>query len=77
MRTYHFSCGNSTYGPIGLCARLKANNKAEAVTRLRRILEANVGPMGEVSISVSDPHVEYINVYISPEHIESSDVDGL
>ncbi len=36
MKAYHFSCGNSTKGPIGLCAEVVADTQEEAASRLRK-----------------------------------------
>ena len=75
MNTYHFSCGNSSEGPVGLCARVAANTKIEALMKLRRALESSTGALGQLTVPVTEPDIEYINVYISPEHIGLADVE--
>jgi hypothetical protein len=75
MNKYHFSCGNSTRGAVGLCAQVVAATREEAASKLRSVLEANLGPLGAVPIHFKQPFVEYINVYISPENIEASQLE--
>jgi hypothetical protein len=75
VKTYHFSCGNSTQGPVGLCARVTARTKTEALTKLRRALQNTIGAAGELPVRVVEPDVQYINVYVSPEHIGLVDLD--
>lgn len=76
MKSYHFSCGDSTQGPVGLCARVSAKTKTEAVKKLRRALERGTGVVGELPVQFKERDIEYINVYISPENIGLLDVDG-
>ncbi|MGO9271587.1 MAG: hypothetical protein ACLQOO_15215 [Terriglobia bacterium] len=75
MNSYHFSVGNSTEGPVGFCARVSAKSKAEALVKLRRALEHGTGVVGELPIQFTEPGIEYINVYISPQHVRLQDVD--
>ncbi len=75
MKKYHFSCGNSTYGPIGLCAEVVADTKREAVSKLRTALARNLGPLGMLAIDCEHPSVEYANVYINPDYIDASEIE--
>src|SRR5437762_1764122 len=38
LKSFHFDLGNSTVGPIGMCARIRAMTRAEAVRRLKELL---------------------------------------
>jgi hypothetical protein len=69
MRSYHFSFGDSTRGVVGLCARIRAKTKRDAVATLRRALENSVGPFDEIPVRIQERAVEYVNVYIRPENI--------
>jgi hypothetical protein len=83
MRSYHFSIGNSSEGPIGFCARVLADSEAEAVQVLKDALES-VDIQCEHAVyddcvdSKDDRPVdglEYIRVYFNPEVITASDID--
>ena len=75
MNKYHFSCGNSTTGVVGLCAQVAAATQEEAVSKLRNALESSLGSLGVVPIHPEQPFVEYINVYVSPDNIEASQLE--
>jgi hypothetical protein len=75
LKSYHFSCGNSTQGPVGICARVIADTKQEAIGKLRAAIENSLGAFGELRLQVDAPAVQYVNVYISPENITFSDLD--
>jgi hypothetical protein len=80
LKSYHFSLGNSTKGPIGYCARIRATSKKEAVEILKAVLpeELKIHPCGTEE---QNKAVEYIEAYlnagpISPKSIdEEEDVD--
>lgn len=72
--SYHFDIGNSNDGALGMCARVTADSKAEAVTKLRAYLNSlidgeNLPPMDE------HPDVEYCTVYFGEQHITDADID--
>lgn len=70
MNSYHFDVGNSSTGPIGLCARVKAETKAEALAILKEALPE----LQEVIVDdVEDDRIEYINVYINSDAITEAD----
>ena len=68
MKSYHFDCGNSTSGPVGLCARVRAESAEEAVATLNEALR-------QVPVLDVFPHgrVDYINVYLGK--VTSDDID--
>jgi hypothetical protein len=79
LYSYHFSCGNSTDGPIGFCARVKAKSKEEALEILRRVLPEEVkirtaGAWDEQG-KKDAAAIEYIEAYISPDNIKIDDID--
>jgi hypothetical protein len=43
--------------------------------KLRRALESGTGVVGELPVQLTEPGIDYINVYISPDHIRLQDVD--
>lgn len=67
--SFHFSCGNSTVGPIGFCAAIRAETPQEALTTLREILPS------EFVIPADDDRVEYARAYLSVENVSSHDID--
>ena len=84
MRSYHFYLGYSTKGCLGMCARVVANSKRDAVRFLKDAFENS--PI-EASFKLDAPHqgtielrlqawsVEYIHVYVNmnnllPRHID-------
>lgn len=72
VKAFHFDCGNSTTGPVGFCAVVRAESKEEAKATLRAALP------GEARIHVDPvafPEIEYVNVYFSPGNIPDSDLD--
>jgi hypothetical protein len=75
MKRYHFSVGDSTDGPIGLCAAVYATSKERAVQVLRERLNQVLGGCGEFPVGDSAEQVEYINVYVAPERIGLADLD--
>jgi hypothetical protein len=70
MKRYHFSCGNSSDGPIGFCASVRANSPEEALEKLHSIGE-------HVSIRDTDRDVEYAEVYISTDNVTLDDIDAV
>ena len=82
MQSYHFDLGNSTDGPIGMCARITAKDKADALSILQNCLNDNLQYGAEMEIKVNHSHkpdahkgVEYICVYISSENISVTDIN--
>lgn len=75
MKKYHFSCGNSTHGPVGLAGSVIARGKTEAVLKLRRALGGLVGSCGELALRPRDGSLVYVNVYINPEMLSEADVE--
>jgi hypothetical protein len=75
MHTYHFDIGNSTLGPIGMCAQIRARSKKDALARLRRAIRDATGPLKEIPLGHRGSVSEYINVYFEPDNLTSSDID--
>lgn len=74
LKSYHFNLGNSTKGPIGMCAQVKATSKKEAVEILQRVLPEEL----EIKHQVEDTdEIEYVNVYFGSENITIEDIDDV
>lgn len=73
MKSFHFELGNSSDGPVGFCARIKAEDEEEAVAILRDAIE-------ELNRELASPtdlgdNVEYLEVYFNPAKITVADID--
>ena len=87
LKSYHFDCGDSNDGPVGLCARVRASSESEAVQVLRGFLleETSLvaaktevsGNQVEIDLGISDEAgaVEYICVYVNLGNVKESDID--
>ncbi len=75
--SYHFICGDSSRGPIGFCAHVKAPNKSAAVERLQEFLAANsvVDLKKSSSVKGDRAAVEYCTVYIEGTRVVESDIN--
>lgn len=75
LKQYHFSLGDSTKGPIGFCALIKAGSKAEAVALLKKSVpeEQDVHPVTEDGDD--NPAIVYIAAYINEAAITEADID--
>jgi len=60
MKVVHFSCGNSSTGPIGFCAEIKAEDEASAAEILSAVLPEHV------EVEVDDERVGHITVFFGP-----------
>lgn len=71
LLSFHFSFGNSTDGPLGICARIWAVTEAEAVQKLHAALAE------EISLKTfgMGGHVEYINLYTNTDYIGTDNID--
>lgn len=69
MKSFHFSLGNSTDGPIGFCARVTAESRDAAVD----ILRLCIGDTLEMRLR--HEQVEYANVYFNEDAITVADID--
>ena len=67
--SYLFSVGNSNDGPIGMCARVIASSREEALEILCDRLE-EVNCCSELMEGE-----EYIEVYFNPNAITTADID--
>ena len=75
MKAYHFDCGNSNQGPLGLCAEVLAETREQAVLKLRTALEDRLGPLGVLRVHSGGSPTEYINVYVNPDYIGAWEID--
>jgi hypothetical protein len=71
LKSFHFDLGNSNTGPIGMCARIVARTKRDAVRRLRDLLPISLEPLGSLGRG------EYVAVYINHDKIRMSDIDDV
>ena len=71
MKSYHFDCGDSTHGPIGFCARVRA----ETPERALELLRAALPPSMPVDGDGDGEGIEYIEVYFSGDGISVDDID--
>lgn len=70
MKHYHFSLGNSTDGPVGYCASIRAPTKREAVARLKMLLPEYI----DVEHDELGPD-EYITIYLNDRVIKPANID--
>ena len=77
MKHYHFSCGDSTKGTVGLCARVTAKNKRDALEKLKSALQDSVGWFDEIPVRIKRPGIEYVNVYISPRNVRLTHIEDV
>ena len=86
MKTYHFDLGNSNTGCVGLCARVTAKSKRDAVRQLQNAFEqcdfvtAEVEYDGSLHITIALklldwPDVEYFHVYLNLANLSSRHID--
>lgn len=75
LMSFHFDMGDSTRGPVGVCARVVARSRERAL----EILKASLPETIEISIETDhkllkdDERVEYINVYMNGAAITTKD----
>lgn len=78
MPSYHFDLGNSSNGPIGMCARVTGESPEEALQLLQAVLpeEVKVPLVASGLRTLSDTaKIEYVRIYISPDNIKLSHID--
>jgi hypothetical protein len=75
--SYHFSCGNSTVGPIGFCARVDATSKREALQILQSCMPQAIPIERELEFENDEDaaRLEYFEVYLNPEAITIKNID--
>ena len=71
LTSFHFDVGNSSTGPIGLCARVKARTREEAL----EVLKAELPEELRAHSDNPEEGIEYINVYINDGAITVADID--
>jgi len=72
-KSYHFSRGNSTSGPVGYCARVEAENAQDAIAKLKTVLEELDYTSGELWSSGD----QYLQVYFGDDPISEEDIDEI
>lgn len=77
MKTYHFSVGNSTQGPVGFCAEVLAKTRREAAQKLRRALYASTAEADQNGFRRHGNNIEYLAVYFNPACITAADAREL
>ena len=73
-KSFHFSVGDSTTGPIGLCARVTAETEEKAETILRKALE-NAECEIKFDVGKDALAIEYITAYVNTDFITAEDID--
>ena len=77
-KSYLFDAGNSTEGPIGFCARIKAKDETEAVAILQNYLCDNLHFQEALDMEVRDEHkqagVQYVTIYFGSENLTPDDI---
>jgi hypothetical protein len=68
LKSYLFDMGDSNHGPIGYCARVRAESKEEAADILREAIPEEIEAVSFICYP-RDQRVEYFNVYINPDAI--------
>lgn len=76
LKSFHFDAGDSTKGPIGLCARVLATSKEEAVQILKAAMPDEV-ELKTFCTEETKPRVEYLNVYINQNAFSAKDIDDV
>lgn len=66
---YHFDCGDSTKGPVGIAGIVRAESPEEAEDILNEALPETV------EIDCLPDGVLYFNVYINPDYKWRDDID--
>jgi len=77
MKHYHFSCGNSSDGAVGFCARVRAHSREEALDIICKVLPEDLpvkvrGLFGEPE---DNERVDYVEVYFGVDNITVDDID--
>ena len=76
LKSYHFDMGNSNKGPIGMCARVRASSKAQALELLQAALPQEVNVDAETA-EPGEAGIEYIEIYITADNIQTRHVDDI
>lgn len=77
LTSFHFDLGNSTVGPIGMCARITSTSRERALEilkqRLPETIEIKNTPVRHGEQLQKGEEAQYITVYISTENITVKD----
>jgi hypothetical protein len=61
LKSFMIECGNSSTGPLGMCMRVTANTRQQAIDLANEFLERREC----VEVPELDPAIEYCNVYLA------------
>lgn len=82
LTSYHFDCGNSNTGPVGFCARVRAESREEALTLLQEAIAQSEFDLTEKVAAIladdselAEHAIEYLNVYFNAVNIALEDSD--
>lgn len=76
LTSFHFDLGNSSAGPIGLCARVTARTAKRALEMLKESLPEELNlPHTEWTQKHEGEAIEYVRIYINPDAITTNDID--
>lgn len=71
LKSYLFSCGNSTVGTVGFCARVRATSKKEAI----RILHEAMPEAEDARPYDHEDAIEYITFYTNTDALRESHIE--
>jgi hypothetical protein len=71
LKSYHFDVGNSNKGSIGMCLRIRAKSKKQAV----RIANECLNRYSAVPVADNEDRVEYCEVYLNG-NLTTKDIDS-
>lgn len=74
LRSYHFSGGNSTTGPVGFCARVRAHSKKEACEILASAMPEEEYQTG-IAVNDDEGRIEYFNFYLNSGAVKPRMID--
>lgn len=77
LRSYHFSCGNSTSGTVRFCARINAHSKTEAVEILREETRSRNCREHELVEGLDREKWEYLSVYFNVNAVSTRHIDEI
>lgn len=75
MKSFHFDLGNSSVGPIGFCARIKAETPEAALEILKAALPQELAADDGFEDATEEGEVEYIRVYFNADAVTVANID--
>jgi hypothetical protein len=87
MPSYHFDLGNTNSGCVGMCARVHADSKGDAVRRLLNVLEHadtvtfawdwDGQAHATIRVQIDVEAVEYFHIYLNLANLSSRHIDDV